>query len=938
MTAKGSIVPSTIITVSLGVLTLIGLYLTSLYSYLLFHSLAEVFSIVVASSVFMLVWNARRFIDKGYFLLLGIAYVFVGALDLIHTLAYPGMRVLQGADTNMAAQLWIAARYLQSVSLLIAPVFLARKLRSNLVLVAYAVIVGLLLGLILYWGIFPVCFVEGVGLTPFKIISEYIICLILLASVCVLYLRRSEFDPRVLRLLMASIVVAIASELAFTQYAHAYATANMIGHLLKIVSFYLIYKAVVETGLVRPYDLLFRSLKQEREALRESEERYRDLVENIDDVIYTLDADAKVTYVSPAVESWLGYTPSEVVGRHFSGFVLEEDLEVAREGIARTLRGDVGQVNEFRVPTKGGDLRWIRTSSRPILLDGRIVGVRGVLSDITERKRAEEAQRQSEARLELAVAGSSGGVWDIELDPDDPSNTLPDEIFLSPRLKGFVGYKDEELPNSMAAWESLVLPEDVARLRESSQKTRAGQIDRHELEYRIRHKDGSIRWLRTSGRVERNEDGRPVRFAGIDWDITERKRAEEDLLEAKEAAVTARQEEQERREEAERRRLIAESLADVIAVLNSRQSLDEVLDFIAMQAGRLLGNQAAAIYRWEDDGTWAIEAAQGLPLTDAAGWGIPIGHEALRRAMESRGPVAIPDLTAELSAAGEPAPTVGSEASPSTWASRYHGMLAVPIIVGDEVYGGIALYYSEAREFPEEEIELAGAFGDQVALAIENARLRDQVGEAAALAERERLARELHDAVTQTLFSAGLIAEALPRVWERDPEQARGGLEELRQLTRAASAEMRALLLELRPAALTEKPLGDLLRHLTDAVTIRTRVPVTLTVEGDSSLPPEMQIALYRITQEALNNIVKHAAASEASIKLHCEPERVTLAIRDDGRGFDAIEGLPDQLGVGIMEERARSIGAHLEISSRPGRGTQVRVEWRAAEETRSTG
>jgi len=213
----------------------------------------------------------------------------------------------------------------------------------------------------------------------------------------------------------------------------------------------------------------------------------------------------------------------------------------------------------------------------------------------------------------------------------------------------------------------------------------------------------------------------------------------------------------------------------------------------------------------------------------------------------------------------------------------------------------------------------------------ENARLRDQVREAAAIEERERLARDLHDAVTQTLFSASLIAEALPRVWERHPDRAREGLKELRSLTQGALAEMRTLLLELRPAGLTEKALGEVLGHLTQAMTGRSRVPISLTVEGDSHLPDELQIALYRIAQEALNNIVRHAEANQVSVWLHCEPERLRLRIRDDGRGFDPEDTLPDQLGMGIMRERAKSVGATLKITSQPGQGTEVAVDWQEA-------
>ncbi|HET7771855.1 MAG TPA: sensor histidine kinase, partial [Chloroflexota bacterium] len=218
--------------------------------------------------------------------------------------------------------------------------------------------------------------------------------------------------------------------------------------------------------------------------------------------------------------------------------------------------------------------------------------------------------------------------------------------------------------------------------------------------------------------------------------------------------------------------------------------------------------------------------------------------------------------------------------------------------------------------------------------AIENARLYGQAQQAAALEERQRLARELHDAVTQTLFSASLIAEVLPRMWERDPLAARARLEELRQLTRGALAEMRALLLELRPAALTEAPLPELLRLLTDAAAGRARMPVALEVEGDAAgepLPAEAQVALYRIAQEALHNVAKHAGARRATVGLRFDPDGVTLRVEDDGVGFDPDAVSAERLGVRIMHERAAAIGAALQVKAAPGHGAQVSVVWRRA-------
>jgi signal transduction histidine kinase len=194
--------------------------------------------------------------------------------------------------------------------------------------------------------------------------------------------------------------------------------------------------------------------------------------------------------------------------------------------------------------------------------------------------------------------------------------------------------------------------------------------------------------------------------------------------------------------------------------------------------------------------------------------------------------------------------------------------------------------------------------------------------------ERQRLARDLHDAVSQTLFSASLIAEAVPRLWERDPDEGRQRLEELREMTRGALAEMRTLLLELRPSALADTDLGELLRQLADSIAGRAWMPVTVKVEGECSVPAETKAALYRIAQEALNNVAKHAGASQATVNLSRLPRQVVLRITDDGRGFDSEDTPPESLGLGIMRERAEAIDAKLEITSQVGHGTQVEVIW----------
>jgi PAS domain S-box-containing protein len=208
------------------------------------------------------------------------------------------------------------------------------------------------------------------------------------------------------------------------------------------------------------------------------------------------------------------------------------------------------------------------------------------------------------------------------------------------------------------------------------------------------------------------------------------------------------------------------------------------------------------------------------------------------------------------------------------------------------------------------------------------AALAQKAADEAVVAERTRLARDLHDAVTQTLFSASLIAEVLPQLWEIRPEEGHKRLNELRELTRGALAEMRTLLLELRPSALTDAALPDLLRQLSEAIIGRARLPIQLSVEGNCALPPEVQVALYRIAQEALNNVAKYARATQVSVNLRLAPDSARLTVIDDGVGFDLAAIPPNHLGLRIMRERAEAIGARLNIYSEPGEGTQVTVLW----------
>lgn len=377
-------------------LALSCIYLTSLYGYLLFHALAEGFSIVIACGIFMVAWNARRFLQNHYLLFIGIAYLFVGGIDFLHMLAFKGMGVFTGFDANLPTQLWIAARYMEALSLLLANCYLKKKLSPHRVFAGYATVTALLLFSIFYRA-FPDCYIEGTGLTPFKIVSEYIICLILLASIGILLKNRKEFDESVLTLIIASIASAILSELSFTAYLSVYGFSNMLGHFFKIITFYLIYKAIIETSLVSPYDLLFRNLKQ-------SEERFRFLFEDAPTPYQSLDDQGRIVSVNHKWLETLGLLREEVVGRWFGDFLTPQSRKIFEEKLA-SFR-DEGQARgiEFEMVRGDGSLMLVSLDAKTGRDEkGCFSQTHCVFSDITERRRMEEELRKAHDLLEIRV-------------------------------------------------------------------------------------------------------------------------------------------------------------------------------------------------------------------------------------------------------------------------------------------------------------------------------------------------------------------------------------------------------------------------------------------------------------------------------------------------------------------------------------------------------
>ncbi len=513
-------------------------------------------------------------------------------------------------------------------------------------------------------------------------------------------------------------------------------------------------------------------------------------------------------------------------------------------------------------------------------------------------KRAEEKLSVAEARFQSMFNAAAIGIGIMGLDHRI--------IDANPAICRTFGRTREELIGMKAA--DATYPEDMDESGALFEALADGQRDSYEVDRRYIRKNGEVFWAHVTMSAVRGPDGQPRFLVGMVDDIEEQKRAEQELQQSE-----------------ARFRAVFDSASVGVAlmardhhILAANKSAQRITGYTEEE----LKSVPASDFAFEEDRF--LDQALFQEVLD----GQRQQYVTEKRYVRKDGTLFWGRVN--FSAVRDADDTL-----------QYVIGLIEDISEEKEAATRLALQEGEYRRTLEQRVEERTHELQQINERLEQEiaqrrkveqALAEKAAQEAVAGERARLARDLHDAVTQTLFSASLIAEVLPDLWAADEEEGKQSTEELRQLTRGALAEMRTLLLELRPAALTQTRFEDLLKQLSEAVIGRARLPVDLSVEGERSLPPEVQVALYRIAQESLNNVVKYARATQVKIDLILSPAGLHMEITDNGTGFDIHKIKPTSLGMRIMRERAQSIGADFDLATEPGKGTTVSITWNQAE------
>ncbi len=635
--------------------------------------------------------------------------------------------------------------------------------------------------------------------------------------------------------------------------------------------------------------------KHVEEALREREEQYRSIFEASLDGLFINSLEGRIVDVNPAGARMHGYTVEECRGMPSAQLVHTAQLDGLREFFEAARTGGFYRSDGIDVRQDG--------TSFPIEVIGTQFMYRGephglaIVRDITERVQAEQALRERELQYRSVFESSMDGLFINDLD-----GRLVD---FNPAAAHMHGYTIDEFrqlqPAQFVQADSLPLFVDFMEAVKIGQEYRCRAVD-------VR-KDGSTFHIEVVG-TPFTLRGQPHAFA-IVRDISAQVAVEEAL----EQRVIERTRE-------------LSTLLDVSRSVASTLEVEPLLGLILDALKVFVDYTGARIYTREGE-MLRVRAARGENRTDRViGAEYPLQGRLSDEVLLRRRVLVIPDLNAH----DDPWAAVFREEGPSNVAeilTRVQSWMGVPLIARDQVIGSLALEYSQPGFYSPHHAEIVLALANQVAVALENARLFAEAQGKAILEERQRLARDLHDSVTQSLYSLTLLAEAGRRLIEVDVSQAARYLNDMGEIAQQSLKEMRLLVYQLRPLALTHEGLIGALQARLDSVEKRSGVEARFLIEGNlGSLPPASEEGLFRIAQEALNNALKHAAARSVVVRLRGDDECVTLEVIDDGRG-SALLSTEVQGGLGLtsMRERVAQLGGTLAIDSTPGQGTRVAVE-----------
>ncbi|HJS17628.1 MAG TPA: PAS domain S-box protein [Anaerolineales bacterium] len=637
-------------------------------------------------------------------------------------------------------------------------------------------------------------------------------------------------------------------------------------------------------------------LRDSAERLRESEARFRAMFDTAAVGITLIDPDRRVLAVNPAALQMSGYSEAEMLSMTVGDFTYPQDQEIGREEFLEIRAGKrKAYTLEKRYVRKDGVVYWTRVSVSAVRdEEGRLLYLVVITEDIDQQKRALEKLRESEARFRSMFEHSAIGIGVMGMDRRI--------IDANPALCRIYGYTCEEMVGMNAA--EVTHSEDDPLSRQLFNELVSGQRDSYQADRRYIRKSGEVFWAHATMSSVHGPDGRPIYLVGMIIDINEQKHAVEELHKSQ-----------------ARFQAIFDNVAVGVAVLTLGRHP------IAFNAAteRIIGYRIDDL-RNVDPRSLAVPEDRGIDeqLFQDLIEGRRESYVMERRYRHKDGRIFWARINYSLvrDLDDKPDYLVGileDIDDQKRAAERLAEQEAEYLLTLQQRVTERTQELEQANQLLHREIEQRTKVEQELA---------EKAADEAVTADRTRLARDLHDAVTQTLFSASLIAEVLPDLWEMDADEAKRSTEELRQLTRGALAEMRTLLLELRPATLTQTHLSDLIKQLCEAFIGRSRLPITLNIDGACPLPPEVQVAIYRIAQESLNNVFKYARATQVRVNLFVSPTSVHFETCDNGIGFDMSIVKPTSLGMRIMRERADAIGAEFQLSSQPGSGTCVEVSW----------